>query len=189
MKKPDFLLFSRRLLICLLLYASIPDSLAQLNFQPFLQLGFLTGVGADQQDNLFVSHEFQFNSLVSKFSPSAQLQYSINLGSDVESFGRFTRLSNGTLLDLFGNGLILQIEPSNGQSSFILNLRQLNIDNTSIYDHAPGVVGNMVGIIQPWRATYGDIASLEGQGFFMLFVTAVNDGFPYTIRLSFKAFC
>lgn len=150
-----------------------------------------TGVTVDSSGNLFVVSDKVFNVAVSKFAPNGALLWEIPIGGITIGFqGKIaTNPVTGQLFFLAPNGQILLINPVNGATVPLVNLQNIPIDTSSIFDIASGTVGNFGGNLGLSSFfNYGDIAVLQRQNITDLFVTGTSQAqaFPFIMRLRFQ---
>ncbi|UFP94352.1 hypothetical protein [Gloeobacter morelensis] len=150
-------------------------------FQPF-------GVATDASGGVFVSScdDGCFNSIVSKFAPDGTALGAVAIGDGITTAGQYlaTDPATGAIYDLIPDGTLLAIDPNSGAITPLLNLRQLQIDTSSVYDIVAGAADNFGGLILPESSIYGDLSILQSSDVTYLFVTALSaQTLPYVIRL------
>ncbi|MGA7934674.1 MAG: hypothetical protein WCA35_14105 [Kovacikia sp.] len=148
------------------------------------------GVATDPGGNVFVTSDNVVNTLITKFDPNGNALGQIPLGNitSISSIGKLAlEPTSGQILDLFPDGTLISINPSNGAITPLFNVKSLPIDISAIYDVAAGRVDNFGGLIQPQFASYGDLAIFNGGSFLDLYISGISQAqtFPFVMRLRF----
>lgn len=171
-------------ILALVIYTQ--SAVAQVSYFAGVQIPY--GVALDTDDNIFIYHDNLVNNQLTKFNPSGQVEWFVNTGvfTDVGQWARMALIpSLGTLVGLFPNGDLVEINPITGLITLIGNFKQTPIDQSSVYNVETGTYSGTSFFIQPEFATYGDIAVYEDGDDLYLFLTAIYAGGPFVIRALF----
>ena len=143
------------------------------------------GIAIDKQGNLSTSNSDNSGALINKISSTGTQQ--IRSGS----FPGYLAVipSSGSILRLQNNGNLSHINPNNLAEANIFNIKELNVNVSSIFDIVEKTTGNFGGLIQPQapQTYYGDIAVLERGSQLDVFVSGLSIGLnPFVMRLRFQ---
>jgi hypothetical protein len=175
------------LIVALILLAKSLD--AQIQSGTFTQLRTPVGVVTDAQGNILISHDNVSAPVVRKFSPNGAQLGAVAVGGfiDINNIGYLARIpASGFVLNQFADGRIITIDPNTLQVVNFLNIRQLQVDVSAVFDLASGTFGNFGGLILPQNSSYGDIAVLQRGNTTDIFVAGLSVAFPFVLRIRFQ---
>jgi len=144
------------------------------------------GIAIDKQANVIASNRDNSGPLINKISSTGIQQ----IRSVSEDAGYLAVIpSSGSILRLQENGNLSLIDPNNLAEAKLFNIKDLNVNVSSIFDIVEKTTGNLGGIIQPQapQTYYGDIAVLERGSQLDVFVSGRSIGVnPFVMRLRFQ---
>ena len=140
------------------------------------------GIAIDKQGNLIASNLDNSGPIINKISSTGIPQ--IRTGS--EDFGYLAVIpSSGIILHLQKNGNLSLIDPNNLAEAKILNIKDLNVNASSIFNIVPDTTVSILP--QAAQTYYGDIAVLERGSQLDVFVSGLSIGLnPFVMRLRFQ---
>ena len=140
------------------------------------------GIAIDKQGNLIASNLDNSGPIINKISSTGIPQ--IRTGS--EDFGYLAVIpSSGIILRLQNNGNLSLIDPNNLAEAKILNIKDLNVNASSIFNIVPDTTVSILP--QAAQTYYGDIAVLERGSQLDVFVSGLSIGLnPFVMRLRFQ---
>ena len=157
-------------------------------FIEFAQVYTPVGVSTDDDGHIYVSHDNVSETLVTKYRHDGTVVGSVQIGGffDIGALGSLARIpSSATLLHLLSDGRILAIDPNTLAVAPLLDIRELAVDATAVYDVFTGTVSSFGGAIQTSLSTFGDLAIREHSGRTDLYVTGLSQAqtFPFLMRV------
>lgn len=175
------------ILFVLFLGAAVSHHLQAQTYR-FANASIPVGVEVDNYNNVHVFHDNLSSTMLTKYSSSGQVRNRRAYGSwtSIGYTAKMARMSSGYFLGIFPNGDLALINPGNGSSSILGNLRQTPMSTSNIYDVAIGRFHNMGGTVQPSIAHFGDIAVYERSSDLYVFITAISARIPFVVRLHFN---
>lgn len=159
---------------------------AQTNPVIFTRLSIPVGVATDAGGNVYVTSDRVTSTLITRFAPSGSVAWQIPVG-DFTSITTIGRLAvdpgTGLLWDLFPDGRVAIINPDTAQGSIVLNLRELPIDVSAVFDIETRTTQAFGSLILTNFATYGDIALLRRGSQLDVFISGLSVTVPFVMRL------
>jgi hypothetical protein len=156
-------------------------------FNPLLLSLFIpVGIAIDKQGNLIASNRdnsFFTKAQITKISSAGGIVQQTSSGEDQGYLAVIP--SSGSILRLQGNGNLSLIDPNNLAEAKILNIKDLNVNASSIFNILPDTTVTILP--QAPQTYYGDIAVLERGSQLDVFVSGLSIGLnPFVMRLRFQ---
>ncbi len=174
------------LIVVLLFGLFAAPASAQIRPAVFAYLNVPLGVGVDDQSNVFVVSDRFFALLLTRFAPNGTVTGEVSFSGldSAVTLGTMAFDSElGVFWNLWPNGQVAFINSQNGQISPAMDIRQLNIDTSSVYDIETGMIRNFGDLIIPKNSFYGDIAVLRRGEQIDVLVSALSVSVPFVMRI------
>ncbi|MGG6241572.1 hypothetical protein ACQ4N7_23345 [Nodosilinea sp. AN01ver1] len=143
-----------------------------------------TGIVVDPQGNIIVQTGFNTTKFNSRGQVIQQVSSQAGLFSAERRFA--IDYQTGTTVSLTRNGVLTLVNPSTLQEQVIVDLKNISIDTTRVYDFATGIVANRFGSIIPFQTNFGDIAIRSERGTVDIYITGISIAFPFIMRMRFS---
>lgn len=148
----------------------------------FAQLPIPDGIATDRHGNVIVislDPNNAFQNKISVFAPVGMLSKQRSIAGT----GKMASESATGQIWLLSDRRVLAIDPDTLSISFVVNISDLAVDTSNMYDVAVG--GLFLGVIDPQLATYDDFALLRRGNQLDMFVAGHYNAWQFVLRIRF----
>jgi hypothetical protein len=153
------------------------------------------GIYTDANRNIFLNHSpgvslfpgiFLNQSVIAKFSPDSQPLKSVNAPTSMDNIYLAPDPASGKIWGLTDYGQLMLIDPNTLNITRFLNVKNIPVDISSIYDIHTGTVDSFGGLLQPQFSSYGDIAVRQNGNVTELFITGRSQTQPFPFVMGIR---